>query len=237
MNVSAAEIERLVREAIARLSAAAPAQESSPKTEPAKPAALPAADVLEVAAQVVTLAEIDGRLGDKRRLVVGPKAVITPAVRDVLRQRNVTLERRAIGAKTSGAATKAAITVGLAARADAGRLVERLRRDGYAVQQLAQAGLAAAVRELADDVARGGSRGLLLADEAEAAVVALNRRSGVRAVGGDDPSAVARAAAAVAANTLVVRPAGKSEFLLQRIVAAWLNARASVNDEVRKLLN
>ncbi|MBL9081025.1 MAG: hypothetical protein JNK76_04425, partial [Planctomycetales bacterium] len=60
-------------------------------------------DALEVAAQVVTLAEIDGRLGDKRRLVVGPKAVVTPAVRDVLRQRNIVLERRVLGPKSSAA--------------------------------------------------------------------------------------------------------------------------------------
>jgi ribose 5-phosphate isomerase RpiB len=237
MNVSAAEIERLVREALSRLSAAAPAEPVSSIAPGAKPAAATIADALEVAAQVVTLAEVDGRLGDKRRLIVAPKAVVTPAVRDVLRQRNIVLERRVLGAKTSAAATKGAITVAVAARAEAGRLVERLRRDGYAVQQLAQAGLAAAVRELADEVVRGGSRGLLLADEAEAALIALNRRNGVRAVGGDDAAVVGRTAAAVNANTLVVRPAGKSEFVLQRIVAAWLDARASVSDEVRQLLN
>ena len=237
MNVSAAEIERLVREALSRLSAAAPVESTSSVVTSAKPAAATAVDALEVAAQVVTLAEIDGRLGNKRRLVVSPKAVITPAVRDVLRQRNIVLERRGLGAKSASAAAKGAITVAVAARADAGRLVDRLRRDGYAVQQLAQAGLAAAVRELADEVVRGGSRGLLLTDEAEAALVALNRRSGVRAVSGDDASAVARASAAVHANTLVVRPAGKSEFVLQRIIAAWLDARANVTDEVRQLLN
>jgi hypothetical protein len=237
MNVSAAEIERLVREALSRLSAAAPVESTSSVVTSAKPAVATVADAFEVAAQVVTLAEIDGRLSNKRRLVVGPKAVVTPAVRDVLRQRNIVLERRVLGTRTSNAAAKGTIMVAVAARADAGRLVERLRRDGYAVQQLAQAGLAAAVRELADDVVRGGSRGLLLADEVEAAVVALNRRGGVRAVGGDDASAVGRLSAAVNANLLVVRPAGKSEFVLQRIVAAWLEARASVSDEVRQLLN
>lgn len=237
MNVSAAEIERLVREALSRLSTAAPLASSSPVVSSAKPVEVSAVDALEVATQVVTLAEIDGRLGDKRRLVVGPKAVVTPAVRDVLRQRNIVLERRVLGPKSSAATAKGTITVAVAARADAGRLVERLRRDGYAVQQLAQTGLVAAVRELADEVVRGGSRGLLLADEAEAAVVALNRRGGVRAVGGDDASAVGRAAAAVNANALVVRPAGKSEFVLQRIVAAWLDLRASLSDEVLQLLN
>lgn len=237
MNVSAAEIERLVREALSRLSAAAPTESPSSIVTAAKPVAAPAVDALEVVAQVVTLAEIDGRLVDKRRLVVSPKAVVTPAVRDVLRQRNIVLERRALGTKSASSPAKGTVTVAVATRADAGRLVERLRRDGYAVQQLAQAGLAAAVRELADDVVRGGSRGLLLADEAEAALVALNRRGGVRAVGGDDASTVGRASAAVNANTLVLRPAGKSEFVLQRIVAAWLDARASVSDEAKQLLS
>lgn len=236
MNVSAAEIERLVREALSRLSAAAPA-ESSSKPEGVKLTPAHAVDALEVAAQVVTLAEIDGRLSGKRLLVVSPRAVVTPAVRDALRQRNIVLERRTLGSKTDNKAAKGTITVAVAARADAGRLVERLRRDGYAVQQLAQAGLAAAVRELADDVARSGSRGLLLAEEAEVALIALNRRGGVRAIGGDDASNVARASSGVNANTLVLRPAGKSEFVLQRIVAAWLESRASVSDEIRQLLN
>ena len=244
MNVSAAEIERMVRDVLSRLTAAAPAPMSNYSNLPSavvlpsqeKIAELRTRGALELTGRVIALGDVDGRLAEITQLVVDPKAVVTPAVRDMLRQRKIALVRQAAGAKNSPV-TKRSIAIAVAAsRFDATRLVDTLRRDGYGVQQLAQAGLASAVRELADEAARGGMRALLIADEAEVAVVAANRRNGVRAVHCDDPQEAAQATAAVDANLLVVRPIGKSEYLLQRIVAAWLAVRPSVGNEVLELL-
>lgn len=242
MNIAAAEIERMVRDVLSRLTAAAPAPmlatASSPSLLPSreKVAEGRMRGSLELSGRVIALGDIDGRLAEINHLVVDPKAVVTPAVRDILRQRKITLVRQTAGAQSSPVAKRSIAIAVAAARFDATRLVDCLRTDGYGVQQLAQAGAAAAVRELADEAARGGMRALLIVDEAEAAVIAANRRSGVRAVSGDDPQAVAQAAGAVDANLLVVRPTGKSDYLLRRIVAAWLTARPKVSSESLELL-
>lgn len=222
MNVTAAEIERMVRDVLSRMTAAAPAP---------NPTA-----ALELANRVITLDDVDGRLAEINQLIVAPKAVVTPAVRDVLRQRKISLVRRAAGGKADPVAKHSIAVAVAASKFDSSRLVDDLRRDGYGVQQLAQAGTVSAVRELADGAARGGVRSLLLADQTEAALIAANRYGGVRAVGGDDPQQVAQASAAVDANFLVVRPSGKSDYLLRRIVAAWLAARANVSNELLELL-
>ncbi|MBA4019250.1 MAG: hypothetical protein C0483_18960 [Pirellula sp.] len=243
MNVSAAEIERMVRDVLSRMTAAAPAPTTTSTSSPAsllpsreKPAEGRTRGVLELTNRVIALGDIDGRLTEINQLIVDPKAVVTPAVRDILRQRKILLVRQAAGTKTSSAVKRSIAIAVAAARFDAARLVDGLRRDGYGVQQLAQSGLASSVRELAEEAARGGVRALLIADEAEVAVVAANRRSGVRAIAGDEPQSVARAASAVDANLLVVRPMGKSDYLLQRVVAAWLTARSNVPNELLELL-
>lgn len=242
MNVSAAEIERMVRDVLSRMTAAAPAP--TPAREDSS-ALLPSREKvaegrmrgsLDLAGRVIALGDIDGRLAEINQLIVDPKAVVTPAVCDILRQRKIALVRRAPGAPSSPIALRSLAIAVAASRFDATRVVDFLRRDGYGVQQLAKAGLVSAVRELAVGAARGGMRALLFADEAEAAVIAANRHGGVRAVIGDDPQQVAQAAGAVDANVLVVRPAGKSDYLLRRIVAAWLAARSNLSNELLDLL-
>jgi hypothetical protein len=44
---------------------------------------------LAIDGRLVTLRTIEGRLSGIKRLVVGPRAVITPAVKDELRQRQI----------------------------------------------------------------------------------------------------------------------------------------------------
>jgi hypothetical protein len=49
---------------------------------------------LEIATQVISLATLSGRLEGIGRLVVKADAVVTPSVRDELRQRNIELVRQ-----------------------------------------------------------------------------------------------------------------------------------------------
>jgi hypothetical protein len=46
---------------------------------------------LSISERVVTLRTIEGRLAGARRLVVVPRAIVTPAVKDELRARNIDL--------------------------------------------------------------------------------------------------------------------------------------------------
>ncbi|MBL9092960.1 MAG: hypothetical protein JNL96_17210 [Planctomycetaceae bacterium] len=247
MELSAVEIERLVRDVMSRLQADAA---SPPKANENNAGALLSAGekvspgrvkgLQSIAGSVISLADVEGKLTDVTTLAVGPRAVVTPAVRDLLRQRKIELVRDGAVARRNASndvATKPNVAVAVAAKQyAAGRLVERLRRDGYAVQQLAQVGLAAAVRELGDEAVKGGMRGLLIADEAEVAVIALNRARGVRAIAGEDATAVARATGSVGANVLVVDPRRKNDFLIERLTKAWLTAKSTACPATLELL-
>ena len=207
MNVTADELERIVRDVMARLAGErlpVAKVESAVKVEAATKKEAPAANELVLEARVVSLAEVQGRLAGMARVSVAERAIVTPAVRDLLREKKVPLVRRAAGAK-AGAARRTIVVAAAETKVELGGLVRDLRSAGCKVEQLAQAGLVAAVRELGEEVAKSGAVGLLVTEEPEAAVVALNRRSGVRAVGGEDAAAIQRSAKAVGANVYVVR--------------------------------
>lgn len=80
MTLTPEQLEWIVQEVIRRLHAA-------------DTSALPAAGELRLSDRVVTLAAIKDRLASVRRVVVAAKAVVTPAVRDELKHRQIELVR------------------------------------------------------------------------------------------------------------------------------------------------
>jgi hypothetical protein len=83
MTVTPEQLEWIVQEVIRRLRAA--------DDEQPPPAA---ASELRLSDRVVTLAALKDRLNNVSRVSVPSKAVVTPAVRDELRQRGVELVRQ-----------------------------------------------------------------------------------------------------------------------------------------------
>jgi len=79
MTVTPEQLEWIVQEVIRRLRAA----DSNP----------PAAGELRLTDRVVTLAALKDRLASVRRVVVPAKTVVTPAVRDELKARQIELVR------------------------------------------------------------------------------------------------------------------------------------------------
>ena len=82
MTYSEEQVEWIVREVIRRLESlrvAGDERSSSPVSE------------LRVVDRVVTLRSLEGRLAGVNRLVVPARAVITPAVKDELKQRQIEL--------------------------------------------------------------------------------------------------------------------------------------------------
>ena len=77
-------IERIVQEVIRRLL----------KQGPAGGATAGGETELAVSDKVVTLATLDGRLTGVKRLVVGGRSIVTPAVKDELKGRSIELIRR-----------------------------------------------------------------------------------------------------------------------------------------------
>jgi hypothetical protein len=85
MTLHEAEVERIVVEVIRRLRA----MESS--SAPA--GAGPVVHDLVLTDRVITMQTIDGRLAGVQRLLVPANAVVTPAVKDELKQRKIELIR------------------------------------------------------------------------------------------------------------------------------------------------
>jgi len=219
MAVAAEEIERLVREAIDR--GATNAEQIVGDVVARLRTNNGLRQELTIASRVVTLAELDGKLEGIKQLVVPAKAVITPAARDLLRQKQIDVGY-AVAAKAV-AKPRLPLVVGVAeTKYDATSLVQAIAREGTTVERLAQTGLVQAVREISDEAAKGGKLGLLLTDETAAALCLANRRAGVRAVAATSIAATPRTMQSVGANVLMIDPAGRGAFGMQRIVSQFV---------------
>lgn len=175
---------------------------------------------LVITCRVVTLSEVGGRLESVRRLVVSPQAVITPAVRDELQRRNVTLAfATPTGSPSAGRLGLVLVTAGK--RFDPTTLVGALSKEAIDVQRHTSDCLIAATDLLAGEVVRPDTLGLLLARETAAALCLANRHRGVRAVSGAEAPAVSAAVAAVGANLLVIDPTAWRFFQLKQIVTEF----------------
>jgi hypothetical protein len=81
MTFTQEQVERIVLEVIRRLEMLGPST-ASPGTD------------LAISERIVTMRLIEGRLSGVSRLIVGPRTVITPAVRDELNERHIELVRQ-----------------------------------------------------------------------------------------------------------------------------------------------
>jgi ribose 5-phosphate isomerase RpiB len=227
----AIDVERVVREVLARLSAG-----GTPVPRPAATETKKAEGELALSEKLVTLAALEGRLAGVKQLVVPAKAVITPAARDLLRERKIAVVRgTSAGAKGIAAGS---LLVGVAETSfDATRLIARLREIGVEVEQLAKTGLTSVCGEVAEGVALGGKLGLILSGNGPAAICLANRRRGVRAALGQRIEDVDRAIKTIGANLLVVEPSRVSLFEMRRSVEAFCRGPRTIAAEFAAALS
>ena len=219
MAVAAEEIEKLVREAIA--GGATSAEQIVGKVLTKVQAKNASLGVLTISARVITLADLEGRLEGIKELIAPARAVITPAARDLLRQKKIDVGY-ALPAKTSSK-PRLTLVVGVAeTKYDARSLTQAIAREGTTVERLAQTGLVQAVREISEEATKGGKLGLLLTCETAAALCLANRRPGMRAVAAAGVAATSRIVRSVGANVLVIDPIGRGAFEMQRIVGQFV---------------
>ncbi len=215
MNVTAAEIDRIVREVLNRLAptdaAALTKQDNPTATTPGS---------LFIAGRVVTVNDLDGRLEGIRTVLLAPRAVVTPAARDLLRQRGVTLASHLpTAASQSNRFALSIVVLGVAETSfEPAQLVQTLAQSQVSVERLAKTGLATVVEESADHVARSGKLAMLLTGQPLAGAALANRHRGVRAACAADVATVARAIREIGVNFLAVDPAGVSFFALRQLV-------------------
>jgi hypothetical protein len=191
---------------------------------PDKPSAAAQPGQLTVSGRVVTLSALDGRLAGVHQVVVSPQAIVTPAVRDELRRRNVALRFAATPAP--GAASPATLLALVVHRdaGDAAPLVAALSGEPVVVRQENLDCVIAASQRLAGVAAAGNGLGLLLTRYTSAAICLANRLQGVRAVLATDVAPTAAAAAAIGANVLVADPKLLGYGRLKRIVLDYCRA-------------
>jgi hypothetical protein len=247
MSVPVIDIERVVREVLAELGIAQMAGEgdggrrqdssavnekvpSPPTSVPVPPSASPpsqsrdidshSGNELVVSSRVVTMADLTGRLNGARRVVVSREAVVTPAVRDELLRRGIALTHAdSSNGHLPPAVRLVMITTGT--DFDPAALVAGLGRDGLKTEHSALNCLIAATGQLATEVAKPNTLGVLLTRHTAAGLCLANRLGGVRAITGADAPAVAAAAAAVGANLLVADPQAGTFFQLKQMVTEF----------------
>jgi len=174
---------------------------------------------LVLAASVVSINDVHGRLESVRRVVVRRRAVVTPAVRDELLRRGIALEYDDSDVKASPAVRLVMIATGTGF--DPAPLAAALEREGYCVERSASDCLIAAVDALANEITRPDKLGVLLTSHAAAGLCLANRLIGVRAIIGTNAAETARSAAAVGANILVANPRRDGFFQLKQCVAEF----------------
>ncbi|MDE0736044.1 MAG: hypothetical protein OSB47_09490 [Pirellulaceae bacterium] len=93
MALSSHDIERIVTEVLRRLQASGVRVQLDPGSLPGIASDSAKTATYTVTEHVVSLAVLEGHLENLQRLVVGARAVVTPAVRDALREHDIALER------------------------------------------------------------------------------------------------------------------------------------------------
>jgi hypothetical protein len=191
----------------------------SPLALPPSPPAPSSANDLVLSARVVTMNEILGRLDSSRRVVVSREAIVTPAVRDELLRRGIALE---YADSTNCRPTAVRLVLMIAGTEfDSAALALALAREGFCVESAALDCVIAAVDQLAAEIAKPDTLGILLSRHTAAGLCLANRLPAVRAITAADPPGVAFAAAAVGANVLVADPNGGSFFQLKQMITEF----------------
>jgi hypothetical protein len=171
------------------------------------------------AARVVAPTAVAARLDGLRRLVIRRGAVVTPAVRDLLRQHGVTLVT-AIDSQSMGPGEVPLTLVAVATTYDPAALVASLARE-TTVAEIPAVDLISGIAALADRVGCGGSLGLLITDQTAAALCLANRDPAIRAAAVTDVAEVAAVVQEIGANLLLVNPAQRGTAALTAIARAF----------------
>ena len=172
-------------------------------------------DVLVCEERLLTLAKIEANLEGLRRLVVHPKAIITPALKEELSRRNIAIER---GGARPGTRADFALSV---VRFEAEH-APQLHGLGLA-EDVSAKSFAVVVNTVASQLAQGNRHVVVLTRKTAAALCVLNRLEPVRAALANNVDAVKGAVKELAANVLVIDPARLGRVQLAAILRAFEN--------------
>lgn len=215
-------IERIVKDVLEQLQSRSVALSPSPaQSTPARPAS-PAADTIGLTDVVITAAVLDkSPLKAGSRLVIAPKAVVTPSARDWLRERKITFSRAASQSAapltTSAQWQLLVSTVTPTVRS----LIDQVSRSHRDWRRQ----LTGAAQDTAESVIRAISaaesqRVFVISSTAEAIACRVNRNSKVRAAVVATRDQLLAIEQSLSPNVIVVNPVAKSLMDLRHLVQA-----------------
>ncbi len=232
------DIERIVREVIRRLAETpdlardATSTAKSPMRKPPVSSSAQKNSCLQLSERVVTTALLDRKLDGVKQVVVPVRAIVTPAVRDMLRKRRIAIVEGTETEKDVACETKWFLAVvdpasdfGSATAAVAAELGDAQRWDGDCVVK--------AIQKVTDAVVDEGCTGIVLTSQPSVALCRGNRHSAIRAAWGVDVAAVKEAVRSIGANVLVVNPSIHSVFELRGILREFVSGNHACPEPYR----
>jgi hypothetical protein len=181
------------------------------------------------------------------RLILRPGAILTPAARDLLRERGIEISRREAGSDRhpGGGASGAThlprgkeplprlVVGGSGCRIEQQAALDTaIAQSGWYIERVELGQLGPLVTKIAGQVAKGSCRGLLVTDQAAVAVCMANRLPGVRAAHVSGRGDVEEAIGTLNPNVLIIKsdachPRTLEEMLTQYGAAPSLDCPAA----------
>ncbi len=220
------DIERLVRRVLTDLQPAMLAVPNLAESKLVQPTSAVATGEMRLSNRVITLTELKERLETIKRLIVPEKAIITPAVRDELRKRNIELVFGG-GAESSQNRSEGIPRVWLGLhllKKEPTVLIDRLKKE-YALRQQSFECILEAMKQAARELQEEPTRSLavVLTNYSAGAMCIANRHPGLRAVLGFEPAALKIDAAQTGANVLVLDPDRSGPFKSRELLKTFLD--------------
>ena len=209
----------------------------------------PPREMLTIGAHVVTLVELDGRLQGVKEVAIGPRAIVTPAVRDELRRYKIQIKRMAAGQMATGQTqehgkhfnqclNQPSLVVAVCQSGNARQeWLERLGQQGMDRRPLADPCLVSLIEQIAPLVVDEKRLGMVVTDKTAPALCLANRQPGIRAILARSEKTIQHDARSVGANLLVLSPSGRSSYQLERLALAFQReGQSGCPEEYRILL-
>jgi len=174
--------------------------------------------------RVLALDALSGRLTGLRRVLIRPGTIVTPAVRDKLQRRGIALEYVAATPALPADALRLVVVNALRGF-QAGQLAPVLRSHGVLVEIVEHQCLIAATDQLAAELRKTNTLGLLLTRHVAAALCLANRHAGIRAVTAGDLPTMTAAVESVGANLLVLDAEALTGFQLKQMTTEFAGGK------------
>ena len=229
------DIEWIVGEVMRRLMDVHAVGKETKTEKPPASKRSPAPGQLRLNQRVVTTALLDGRLDGVRQVIVPARAVVTPAVRDTLRKKQITIVNESEQSDTAPSCDK--YTIGVVDPAsEFSAAMAAVSAELGDVGRLETDCVIKAVRGVAEEVAAGRSVGILLTQQPSVALCLANRQPGVRAAWAVSVAAVREAMQCVGANLLVVNPTSLGVYELRVMAREFAKGSHECPRQYRKAL-